>query len=38
MESDCSGKLEQDYQAPSALPAFEQNLIPQKDDTFRQVW
>jgi midasin (ATPase involved in ribosome maturation) len=27
-------KLEQDYQAPSALPAFEQNLIPAKDDTF----
>ena len=27
-------KLEQDYQAPPALPAFEQNLIPQKDDTF----
>ena len=27
-------KLEQDYQAPAALPAFEQNLIPQKDDTF----
>ena len=25
-------KLEQDYQAPPALPAFEQNLIPQKDD------
>jgi len=27
-------KLEQDYQAPAALPAVEQNLIPQKDDTF----
>ena len=27
-------KLEQDYQAPDAIPAFDQNLIPQKDDTF----
>ena len=27
-------QLEQTYQAPSALPAIEQNLIPQKDDTF----
>ena len=27
-------KLEQTYQAPSALPAIEQNLIPEKDDTF----
>jgi len=29
-------KLEQTYQAPAALPAIEQNLIPQKDDTFVQ--
>ena len=29
-------KLEQTYQAPAALPAVEQNLIPQKDDTFVQ--
>jgi hypothetical protein len=28
------GKMEQAYQAPAALPAIEQNLIPQKDDTF----
>ena len=27
-------KLEQTYQAPPALPATEQNLIPQKDDSF----
>ena len=27
-------KLEQTYQAPPAMPAIEQNLIPQKDDTF----
>ena len=27
-------KLEQTYQAPAALPVVEQNLIPQKDDTF----
>ena len=27
-------KLEQTYQAPSALPTIEQNLIPEKDDTF----
>ena len=27
-------KLEQTYQAPAALPAVEQNLIPQKDDSF----
>jgi hypothetical protein len=27
-------KLEQTYQAPAAMPAVEQNLIPQKDDTF----
>ena len=27
-------KLEQNYNAPSALPAVEQNLIPTKDDTF----
>ena len=27
-------KLEQTYQAPPAMPAFEQNLIPQKDDSF----
>ena len=29
-------KLEQTYQAPAALPAIEQNLIPQKDDSFVQ--
>ncbi len=29
-------KLEQTYQAPSVQPAVEQNLIPQKDDTFVQ--
>ena len=28
------GKMEQAYQAPPALPALEQNLIPDKDDTF----
>jgi len=28
------GKMEQAYQAPAALPAVEQNLIPDKDDTF----
>ncbi|MFZ9354543.1 MAG: MoxR family ATPase, partial [Candidatus Nanopelagicales bacterium] len=28
------GKMEQAYQAPAALPAIEQNLIPEKDDTF----
>jgi len=27
-------KLEQTYQAPTAMPAIEQNLIPAKDDTF----
>ena len=27
-------KLEQTYQAPPAMPAVEQNLIPQKDDSF----
>ena len=27
-------KLEQTYQAPTAIPAVEQNLIPAKDDTF----
>ena len=27
-------QLEQTYQAPAAMPAVEQNLIPQKDDTF----
>lgn len=27
-------KLEQTYQAPTAMPAVEQNLIPVKDDTF----
>ena len=27
-------KLEQTYQAPAALPAVEQNLIPRKDDSF----
>ena len=27
-------KLEHSYQAPAAMPAIEQNLIPQKDDTF----
>jgi len=27
-------KLEKNYQAPAALPAVEQNLIPEKDDTF----
>ena len=27
-------KLEQNYQALPALPAVEQNLIPEKDDTF----
>ena len=26
-------KLEQNYQAPAAMPAIEQNLIPQKDDS-----
>jgi hypothetical protein len=28
------GKMEQAYQAPAALPFIEQNLIPEKDDTF----
>jgi len=28
------GKMEKAYQAPAALPAIEQNLIPDKDDTF----
>ena len=28
------GKMEQAYQAPAALPAIEQNLVPEKDDTF----
>ncbi|DAC12716.1 MAG TPA: MoxR family ATPase, partial [Candidatus Poseidoniales archaeon] len=27
-------KLEQNYQAPSAMPVIEQNLIPEKDDSF----
>jgi hypothetical protein len=27
-------QLEQTYQAPAAIPSLEQNLIPQKDDTF----
>ena len=27
-------KLEQTYQAPTAMPAVEQNLIPAKDDNF----
>ena len=27
-------QLEQNYQAPAAMPAIEQNLIPQKDETF----
>ena len=27
-------KLEQTYQAPAALPTIEQNLIPEKDNTF----
>ena len=27
-------KLEQSYVSPAALPAVEQNLIPEKDDTF----
>ena len=27
-------KLEQNYQAPAAMPAIEQNLIPEKDDSF----
>ena len=27
-------KMEQAYQAPAALPSVEQNLIPEKDDTF----
>ena len=27
-------KLEQTYEAPAAIPAVEQNLIPEKDDTF----
>ena len=29
-------KLEQSYEAPSAMPAVEQNLVPQKDETFVQ--
>ena len=29
-------ELEVSYTAPAALPAIEQNLIPQKDDTFVQ--
>jgi hypothetical protein len=29
-------KLEQSFQAPAALPAIEQNLTPQKDDSFVQ--
>ena len=28
------GKMEKSYQAPAALPAVEQNLVPDKDDTF----
>jgi hypothetical protein len=28
------GKIEQAYQAPAAIPAVQQNLIPDKDDTF----
>ena len=31
-----SEQLEQNYQAPAAMPAIEQNLIPAKDDTFVQ--
>ena len=27
-------KLEQTYEAPAAIPAVEQNLIPEKDNTF----
>ena len=27
-------EIERTYQAPAALPAIEQNLIPEKDDTF----
>ena len=27
-------KLEQTFKAPAALPVVEQNLIPEKDDTF----
>ena len=27
-------EIERNYQAPAALPAIEQNLIPEKDDTF----
>ena len=27
-------QLEQTYQAPAAMPAIEQNLIPEKDDSF----
>ena len=29
-------KLEQSFQAPAALPAIEQNLTPEKDDSFVQ--
>ena len=37
MEPDCAREgLEQTYQAPPAMPAVEQNLIPQKDDSFVQ--
>ena len=32
--TDCSGKLEQTYQAPAAAPAIEQNLIPSKDENY----
>ena len=31
-----SEQLEQNYQAPAAMPAVEENLIPAKDDTFVQ--
>ena len=34
MELDIQEKLEQTYQAPPAMPIIEQNLIPDKDDTF----
>ena len=27
-------QIERAYEAPAAMPAFEQNLIPEKDDTF----
>jgi len=31
---EAQNQLEKTYQAPAALPAIEQNLIPEKDDTF----